>query len=108
LTSTGATINIMTLLATVEASCVHFIQCCILSGWGSLSTLFPSVWSLKKIGARNHLLLRGNKSLSSRLRHRLKTLSDGVEDRSGRQRIDVDTGPRVGALLGLMLLLALA
>jgi hypothetical protein len=70
-------------------------------------TLF-GVWSLKNIGARNHLLLRGNKSLSSRLRHWLKTLSDGAEDRSGRRRIDVDAGPRVGALLGLTLLLALA
>jgi hypothetical protein len=48
--STGATISIMTLLATVEASGVLFIQCCILSGWGSLSTLIPSVRSLKEIG----------------------------------------------------------
>jgi hypothetical protein len=108
LTSTGATISIMTFLVTVEASVVHFIWCCILSGWGSLRTLFPSFWSLKKIGERNHLLLRGNKSLSSRLRHWLKTLSDGAEDRSGRRRIDVDAEPRVGALLGLTLLLALA
>jgi hypothetical protein len=108
LTSTGAMISIRTLLATVEASGVHFIRCCILSGWGSLSTRFPSVWSLKKIGARNHLLLRGNKSLSSRLMHQFKTLSDGVEDMSGRRRIDVDTRPRVGALLGLTLLHALA
>jgi hypothetical protein len=38
----------------------------------------------------------------------LKTLSDGTEDRSSRQRIDVDVGPRVVALLGLTLLLVLA
>jgi hypothetical protein len=75
--SSGATISIMTLLATVEASGVHFTRCCIWSGWGSLSTLIPSVWSLKKICAWNHLLLRGDKSLSSRLRHRLRTLCDG-------------------------------
>jgi hypothetical protein len=49
--STGATICIMTLLPTVEASGVCFIQCCILSGWGSLKTLIPSIWSLKDVGA---------------------------------------------------------
>jgi hypothetical protein len=98
----------MTILAAVEASGVYFIWYCILSGWGSLSTLFPNVWSMKNIGAWNHLLLRGNQSLSSGLRLRLKTLSDGAEDRSGRQRFDVDAGPRVGALLTLVLLLALA
>jgi hypothetical protein len=37
--SVGAMVSIMTLLSTVEASGVHFIRCCILSGWGSLSTL---------------------------------------------------------------------
>jgi hypothetical protein len=89
--STEAMISIMTLLSTVEASGVHFIQCCIWSGWGSLSTLIPSVWSLKEIGARNHLLLRGNKSLASRSRHRLIALWNGADDRSSRQRIDIDT-----------------
>jgi hypothetical protein len=57
---------------------------------------------------RNHLPLWGNKSLCSRLRHRLKTLSDGVNDRSSRRRFDVDAGPGVGARLTLALLLALA
>jgi hypothetical protein len=75
---------------------------------GPLSTLIPSVWSLKEVGARNHPSLWGNKSLFSRLRHRLKTLSDRAKDRSSRQRIDVDVGPRVGALLTLVLLLALS
>jgi hypothetical protein len=53
------------------------------------------------------------------LRHRLKTLSDGVEDRSSRgdkslasrlrHRLKIlDVGLGVGALLGLTLLLALA
>jgi hypothetical protein len=74
---------------------------------GSLSTLIPNVWSLKEIGAQNHLSL-SDKSLSSRLRCWFKTLSDGAKDRSSRQRIDVDAGPRVGVLLGLTLLLALA
>jgi hypothetical protein len=104
----GATVSIMTLLSTVEASGVCFIRCCIWSGCGSLSTLIPSVWSLKKIGARNHLLLRGNKSLASQSRHQFRALWNGAEDRSSRRRIDIDVGPRVGVLLGLMLLLALA
>jgi hypothetical protein len=72
------------------------------------STLIPSVWSLKEVGPWNHLSLWGNKSLFSRLRHRLKTLSDGAEDRSSKQRIDIDAGPRVGALLTLAFVLALA
>jgi hypothetical protein len=75
---------------------------------GPLSTLVPSVWSLKEVGARNHLLLWGNKSLCSRLRHRLKTLSDGVNDRSSRQRIDIDAGHGVGVLLTLAFMLVLA
>jgi hypothetical protein len=98
----------MTLLSTVEAGGVCFIRGCIWSGWGSLSTLIPSVWSLKKIGAQNHLLLRGNKSLDSRSRHRLRALWNGAEDRSSRRRIYIDAGPGVGVRLGLMLLLALA
>jgi hypothetical protein len=46
--------------------------------------------------------------LFGRLRHQLKTLSDGAEDRSSRRGIDVDAGPGVGALLTLAFLLALA
>jgi hypothetical protein len=106
--STGAMIIVMTLLSTVEASGVHFIQFCSWSGWGSLSTLIPNVQSLKKIRARNHLLLRGNKSLASRSWHRLRALWNVVEDRSSRRRTDIDARPGVSVLLGLMLLLALA
>jgi hypothetical protein len=75
---------------------------------GPWSTLIPSVWSLKEVGAWNHLLLWGNKSLCSRLRHWLKTMSDGANDRSSRQRIDVDAGHGVGARLTLAFVLALA
>jgi hypothetical protein len=98
----------MTLLDTVQTSGVHFIRCCILSGWGSLSTLISSIWSLKEIGVRNHLLLRGVKSLASRLRHLLRTLWDGAKDRPSRRRVDVDAGSRVGVLLNMTLLLVLA
>jgi hypothetical protein len=98
----------MTLLSIVEANGVRFIRCCIWSGWGSLSTLIPSVWSLKEIRARNHLLLRGNKSLASRPRHRVRALWNRAEERSSRQRTDVDTRHGVGVLLGLALLLVLA
>jgi hypothetical protein len=57
---------------------------------------------------RNHLSLWGNKSLFSRLRHRLKTLNDGANDRSSRRRIDVDAESGVGARLTLAFVLALA
>jgi hypothetical protein len=98
----------MILLSTVEASGVRFTRCCIWSGLGSLSTLILSVRSLKKIGVRNHQLLRGNKSLASRSRHHLRVLWNGAEDRSSRRRTDIDARPGVGVPLGLMFLLALA
>jgi hypothetical protein len=63
---------------------------------------------MKKIGARNHMLLRGNKSLASRSRHLFRALWNKAEDGSSRRRIDIDAKPGVGVLLGLMLLLALA
>jgi hypothetical protein len=90
--SAGATVSIMTLLSTVEASDVRFIRCCIWSGCGSLSTLIPSVWSLKEIGVQNHLLPRGNKSLASQSRHCWRALWNGAEDRSSRRRTDIDAG----------------
>jgi hypothetical protein len=82
--SNGAMISIMPVLSTVETSSVCFIQCCTLSGWGFLSTVIPSIQSLKEVRAWNHLSLWGDKSLSSRSRHRLKTLSDEAEDRPSR------------------------
>jgi hypothetical protein len=108
LTPTGAMISIMTYLSIVEASGVRFIWCCIWSGWGSLSTLIPSIQSLKEVRAWNHLPLWGDICLCTRFRHLLKTLSDRLEDRPNRRRIHIDAGPGVGALLGLTLLLMFA
>jgi hypothetical protein len=96
----------MTLLSTIVAFLVRWVLGCSMASRGPLSTLIPSVWSLKEVGVRNHLPLWGNKSLCSRLSHRLKTLSDGANDRSSRQRIDIDARPGVGARLTLALLLA--
>jgi hypothetical protein len=72
---------------------------------GSLSTLISSIRSPKEIDARNHLLLRGDKSLASQVRHLLRTLWGGAKDRSSRCRTYARLG--VGVLLSLTLLLAL-
>jgi hypothetical protein len=91
----------MTLLSTIVSFLVRWVMGCSMVNRGPLS-------SLKEVGSWNHLPLWGNKSLCSKLRHQLKTLSDGVNDRSSRRRIDVDAGPRVGARLTLAFVLALA
>jgi hypothetical protein len=98
----------MTLLSTIVAFLARWVLGCSMVNQGPLSILIPGVWSLKEVGARNHLSLWGNKSLCSRLRHRLKTLSDGANDRSSRQRVNVDAGPAVGARLTLAFVFALA
>jgi hypothetical protein len=67
----------MTLLSTIVAFLVQWVLGCCMVSRGPWSTLIPNDWSLKEDGAWNHLPLWGNKSLFSRLRHRLKTLSDG-------------------------------
>jgi hypothetical protein len=97
----------MTLLSTIVAFLARWVLGCSMVSRGAWSTLIPSVWNLKKVGVWNHLSLWGNKSLFSRLRHWLKTLSDGANDRSSKQRIYIDAGPGVSALLTLALLLAL-
>jgi hypothetical protein len=74
----------MTILSTIVAFLARWVLGCSMVSRGPLSTLIPSVWNLKEVGARNHLLLWGNKTLFGRLRHRLKTLSDGEKDRSSR------------------------
>jgi hypothetical protein len=98
----------MTLMSAIVAFLARWVLGCSMVNRGPWSTLIPTVWSLKEVGVRNHLPLWGNKSMCTRLRHRLKTLSDGANDRCNMRRIDVDEGPRVGALLSLALLLVLA
>jgi hypothetical protein len=64
----------VTWLSTVKACLNCFHWCCTIDTWGPLRTLIPSVWSLVTIGTRSHLVLRGHKSLSSRLGSLLKVL----------------------------------
>jgi hypothetical protein len=70
----------MTILSTIVAFLVQWVLGCSMVSRVPWSTLIPSVWGQKEVGVWNHLPLWGNKSLCSRLRHRLKTLSDGAED----------------------------
>jgi hypothetical protein len=98
----------MTLLSRIVAFLARWVLGCSMVSRCPWRTLIPSVWSLKEVGVQNHLLLWGNKSLCSRLRHRLKTLSDGVKDRFNMRRIDIDAGPGVRAWLTLAFVLMLA
>jgi hypothetical protein len=98
----GAWISEMTLLSTIVA----FLAVWSVGVFGALWFPVFGVW--KRLGAQNHLLLRGNKPLASRSRHQLRALWNGAEDRSSRRRIDIDAGHGVGVLLGLTLLLVLA
>jgi hypothetical protein len=74
----------VTWLSTIETSLAYFHECCTLTSQGPLHILIISVWGLKEIGAWDHLLLRGDKSLDSRARHLLNTLLCRVEGRSSR------------------------
>jgi hypothetical protein len=104
--SIGAMISIMTILSTVQTSHVHFCRHCILSDWGTLNILIPSVWSLKEVGERKHLTLWGDKSLSSRLRYQLRTLWDGVEGKSSRRGSNAGLGVAILLTLALLPMLA--
>jgi hypothetical protein len=95
----------VTCLSIVETSLVCFNRCCNLSSCGPFHILILSVWGLKGVGVWNHLLLWGDKSLSSWLRHPLETLLHKVEGRSSRQRTNARHG--VATLLTLVCLLLL-
>jgi hypothetical protein len=94
------------LLSTIIALLALWVWGCSRVGRGPLNTLIFGIWSLKEVGAWNHLPLWGDKSLASRLRHQLRTLWDGAEGRYSRSRTNV--GSRFATLLTLALLLALA
>jgi hypothetical protein len=95
----------VTWLSTVKACLNCFHWCCTIDTWGPLRTLIPSVWSLVTIGTRSHLVLRGHKSLSSRLGSLLKVLLHRLGCGSSRQRTKMRSV--AAAVLTLMLLLAL-
>jgi hypothetical protein len=71
-------------LFTVEASLPSFHRCCILSSWGPLHTLIPTVWSGNVVGGIESSGIEGDKSLSNQSRHLLKILFLRVEGGSNR------------------------
>jgi hypothetical protein len=71
----------VSLLSIVVAFLVRWGLDHTLIGWSPLHILIPSVWSLIAVMARNNLALRGGKSLSSWLWHRLNILLHEAENR---------------------------
>jgi hypothetical protein len=65
-----ASVGVMSLVSTVVAHTISLQW--VLGGLGPLNTLISSSRSLEIVGALNHLMLRGGKSLSSCLRPLLK------------------------------------
>jgi hypothetical protein len=76
----GASTGIMSLLSTVVAPMISLQW--VLDSLGPLNTLIPSSRSLGMVGALNHLMLRGRKSLSSCLWPQLKLRLGRTEHRS--------------------------
>jgi hypothetical protein len=76
----GASVGIMSLLSTVVAPTISLQR--VLGSLGPLITLIPSSRSLETVGALNHLMLWGRKSLSSCLRTWLKLWLSRMEHRS--------------------------
>jgi hypothetical protein len=74
----------VTLLSIVVAFLVQWSLDYTLIGWSPLHILIPSVWSLIAVRARNHLALRGHKSLSCWLWHPMDILLHGANNRSSR------------------------
>jgi hypothetical protein len=76
----GASVGVMSLVSTVVAPtiCLQWV----LGSLGPLNTLISSSRSLEIVGALNHLILRGEKSLSSCLRPWLKLWLSRTEHRS--------------------------
>jgi hypothetical protein len=121
--SVGASISVMALLSTFDASCGCFSRCLFLSGWSPLNTRIPCVWSclrtmhamhalvtsnrsLEHIGSSDHLALRSCIALPHWLGPLLKLWLSGTENRPGRRRSNA--APRSVALLVLVLMFALS
>jgi hypothetical protein len=75
-----ASVGVMSLVSIVVAPMISLQR--VFGCLGPLNTLIPSSRNLDIIGALNHLMLRGGKSLSSCLRPWLKLLLSRIEQRS--------------------------
>jgi hypothetical protein len=76
----GASVGVMTLVSIVVASTISLQR--VLGSLGPLNTLILSNRSLEIVGALNHLILWGGKSLFSCLRPWLKLRLSKMEHRS--------------------------
>jgi hypothetical protein len=70
----------MSLLSIVVAPMISLQR--VLGSLGPLNTLIPSIRNLEIVGALNHLMLQGRKSLSSCLRPRLRLQWNRMEHMS--------------------------
>jgi hypothetical protein len=86
----GPSVGIMSLLSTVEASLISGWQ--ILGSLGPVNILSSSSKGLEIVGAFNHLMLRGRKSLTSWLRSLLKLQLSRAEHRSSRRCCNTGSG----------------
>jgi hypothetical protein len=84
LISTGlwivASVHVISLLSVIVEPMISLHR--VLGSLGPLNTLFPSNRSLEIVGALNHLMLWGRKSLSSCLRRWLKLSLSRTKHRS--------------------------
>jgi hypothetical protein len=76
----GASVGVMPLVSIIVAPTISLQW--VLGSLGPLNTLISSSRSIEIIGALNHLMLWGGKSLSSCLRPWLKLCLSGMEHRS--------------------------
>jgi hypothetical protein len=76
----GASVDVMSLFTIVVAPTISLQW--VLGSLGPLNTLIPSSRSLEIVGAHNHLMLQGGKSLSSCLWLQLRLRLNRTEHRS--------------------------
>jgi hypothetical protein len=76
----GASVGITSLVSTIVAPMINLQR--VLGSLGPLNTLIPSNRSVEIVGALNHLMLRGRKSLPSCLQPWLKLRLGRMEHKS--------------------------